>query len=324
MATGKTQKQRRVQKADRLAYLWWNHRRVRPKHQVVPIDAADFAKLETTMRRMSRIKGEQRRPANLVVDPDHPLPGYTSDEYIWAPPLRPSECCICPDGSGSARSLHWTRERLHMAPVPISQYGGCNPSCPFCGLHGIAYSPYRTYSYPYSYTANTGLTILLVPPPPTEARRLSYGPKLPLAPHACYDLTTAMTSAVRDAFNGRGANLSLSQRETILVALRQSHHNTHLDILRERGAFKRGEPDEGNRVALGYQDDALHFVVPFWTNVCYFPDRNSPEREECIHPIFTTTMQQGELGLVGNFAVPREYYDDWREHLEPLGAVLDV
>mgnify|MGYP001583706915 CR=1 FL=1 len=324
MATGKKQKQQRVQKADRLAYIWWNHRRVRPKHQVVPVDVAGFAKLEKTMRRMSRIKGEQRRPANLVVDPDHPLPGYTSDEYIWAPPLRPSECCICPDGSGSARVLHRLRESLHMPPMPISQYGDCSPACPFCGLHGIAYSPYRRYDYPYGYTANSGLTILLVPPLPTEARRLAYGLDLPLAPHACYDLTTAMTGAVRAAFDGRAVNLPLPAREAILIALRQSHHATHANIIRERRARKHDELEEGNRVALSYQDAALHFVIPFWTNVCYFPDRNFPERDECIHPIFTKTIQQGELRLVGNFAVPRDYYDDWREHLEPLGAVLDV
>ena len=323
MATGRRQKQRRVLKADRLAYLWWNHRRVKPMHQVMPIDAADFAALERTMRRLGRRKGTQRRAVNLVVDPDHPLAGYNIDEYLWAPPLRPFDCCTCPDGSGKARAVHWVRQHLHMAPLPISQYGGCDPKCPFCGLKGVAYAPHRTYDYPYGYTANSGLTILLVPPPPSEARRLTYTADRPLTPHACYDLTTAMTGAVLGALEGRVVHLSLAAREAILIALRQSHHAAHVNILRERGAAKRGESDEGNRVVLGYQDTALHFVIPFWTNMCYFPDRNSPERDECIRPIFTKTIQRGQLGLVGNFAAPHDYYDDWREHLEPLGAVLN-
>ena len=326
MATGKKQKQRRVQKADRLAYIWWNHRRVRPKHQVVPIDAADFAKLEKTMRRLEGV-GRGRHPINLVTDSEHPLPDWPLDEYLWAPPLRPSICCICPDGSGKARGLHWMRERLHMAPLPTSQYD-CDPKCPFCGRHGIAYDPYRSYDYPHSYTASSGLTILLVPPPPPDARHLAYAPQRPLAPHACYALSIAVTDAILGALDGRSSDLSLAERETILVALRQSHHEAHNNILHERIAAKRAEPigalHSSDRIALGYQDEALHFVIPFWTNVCYFPDRNSPERDELIRPVFTKTIQRGRLGLVGNFAVPREYYDDWREHLEPLGVVGEI
>lgn len=281
------------------------------------------------MRRLAETPAQQR-PINLVVDPEHPLPGWPIDEYLWAPLLRPALSCTCPDGSGKARAVHWVRERLRMASVPISQYN-CDPKCPFCGRHGIAYTPYRTYDYPYSYTANSGLTILLVPPPPPEARHLAYGPKRPLTAHACYDLSIAATSAVLGALDGRSTDgPSLADREAILVALRQSHHATHNNILGERVAAKsaasRDEPlsalHSSDRVALGYQDKALHFVVPFWTNVCYFPERNFPERDECIRPIFTKAIQRGQLGLTGNFAIPRDYYDDWREHLEPLGAAI--
>ena len=315
-------KEKRIRKADRLAYLWWNYQRVRPRHQIVPIDAADFAKLEQAIRRFDKVKGERRRRANLVVDLDHLLSGYSIDEYVWAPPLRPSQCCTCPDGSGKSRALHQMRENLHMAALPMSQYG-CDPKCPFCGRNGVAYESYRRYDYPYGYTANSGLTILLVPPPSTEARRMVYAPARLLAPYACYDLTAAMTVSVLGALESRVVKGSLSQREMILVALRQSHHNTHINILRERGAVRRGEStlQDSDRLTLDYQDAALHFVIPFWTNVCYFPDRNAPERNECIYPIFTKTIQNGDLVLVGNFAVSHDYYDDWREHLEPLGTV---
>ena len=317
---------KRVLKADKLAYLWWNRRRVQPKHQVVAIDGADFAALERTVRRLSAQakRPHQQRPISLVIDPEHPLPGWPLDEYLWAPPLRPSKCCTCPGGSGTARALHGIREALHMAPVPVSKWD-CYPSCPFCGTDGVAFSPYRSYDYPYGYTANAGLTILLVDPPPSEARRLTYATQRPLAPWACHDLPPVATNTVLNAFDGSrsAVALPLADREAILVALRQSHHLVRESILRHR-LQKRDSSDQlpSDQLALAYQNDALSFVIPFWTNVCYFPDRNFPDGGKLIRPIFTKMIHQGRLTLEGNFAIASGYYEAWREHLVPLGAVF--
>lgn len=266
---------------------------------------------------MRRLSGDEglRRLINLVIDPDAPF--VAIDEYLWAQHLEPHKVCTCPDGSGAARGLHAIRAALHMTPAPVSKWD-CDPRCPFCGLKGVAFEPYRTYSYPYSHVADVGLTILLVPPPPSEARRITYGDDLKLAGWAVYDLQPTDAQAVLDAIDGSCPPLPLAELERILIDLRRSHQLIHEHILRQRGSKDTRPADQ---LALAYQDAAMHFVVPFWTNICYFPHNNAPDRCECIRPVFSKMIDKGRLVLPGNFAVAAPHYDFWWEHLEPLGAV---
>ena len=310
-----------IPRADTLAHLWWNYRKANPKHQVVAIGKSQFAALERHMRRLPR-DSSPRRLTNLVIGADARYHPWLIDDELWAPSIRPSERCTCPDGSGSARRIHGIRERLKMVPTPRSKYD-CDPKCPFCGVKGIAFEPYRCYDYPYGFTAEASMSILLLPPPPDTARWLSYGSDRPLAHWACEELQSPDADNVLRVIEGEidPCSLPLDDRERILVALRQSHHLTHERILRERAR----KDSEFEQVDLAYQNNAMHFVIPIWTNACYFPENNDYTDSKCLRPVFTKKLIHGRPGetrlrLYGNFATHADYYQDWLPHLVPLGA----
>ena len=300
-------KRRYIPPADWLARLWYQPESWNPRHPLVPVEGPDLLALERHIRRLA---ADRPRKLATIVASDQ-VGAWQLDLDLWHPQPRPAVVCTCPGG----RPVHAIRERLGMSPYPVADHSA-SPACPFCGADGAFFAPYKLFDYPYAHTLSNRLTVLLVPPPDEKPRWLSYEADRHLAAAGAYAVEGAGDVALAALESGQ-TTLPLSEREAVLVGLRRAHYAAHEQLF-----AGRAEPDP--LLTARAQDAAFHFLIPFWTNLCYWPERNNAQLQACSRPVYTKPIRQGRLVTSGSVAVAAPLVALWEPHLAPLGYQLCI